>query len=54
MHHRKDRELLITGDWLAAKESQTYGFVSQVVEDDKLEEATARMAQRIAQRSLMV
>ncbi len=53
MHYRKARELLITGDWLTAKEAQSYGFVSQVVEDDKLEEATARMAQKLAQRSPM-
>jgi enoyl-CoA hydratase/carnithine racemase len=53
MHFRKARELLITGDWLTAKEAQTYGFVSQVVADDKLEEATAKMAQKLAERSPM-
>ncbi|MFO8011299.1 MAG: enoyl-CoA hydratase/isomerase family protein [Dehalococcoidia bacterium] len=53
MHFRKARELLITGDWLTAKEAQTYGFVSQVVPDDELEEATARMAQKVSERSPM-
>ena len=53
MHYRKARELLITGDWLTAKEAQTYGFVSQVGEDDKLEEATLKMAQKLAERSPM-
>ncbi|MFO8102343.1 MAG: enoyl-CoA hydratase/isomerase family protein [Dehalococcoidia bacterium] len=53
MHFRKARELLITGDWLTAKEAQTYGFVSEVVPDDELEEATAKMARKIAERSPM-
>ena len=53
MHYRKARELLITGDWLTAKEAQTYGLVSQVTEDDKLEEATTKMAQKLSERSPM-
>ena len=53
MHYRKARELLITGDWLTAKEAQMYGFVSQVVPDDQLEEATAKMARKLAERSPM-
>ncbi len=53
MHFRKARELLITGDWLTARDAQTYGFVSEVVPDDKLEEATARMARKLAERSPM-
>jgi len=53
MHFRKARELLITGDWLTAKEAQTYGFVSYVAEDDKLEEVTMKMAQKLAERSPM-
>jgi len=53
MHFRKARELLITGDWLSAKEAQTYGLVSEVVPDGELEEATMKMARKLAERSPM-
>ncbi len=53
MHFRKARELLITGDWLTARDAQTYGFVSEVVPDDELEKATARMARKLSERSPM-
>lgn len=53
MHFRKARELLITGDWMTAAEAHAYGFVSRVVPDDKLAQATADLARSLAERSPM-
>lgn len=53
MHFRKALELLLTGDWISADEAEKYGFVNKVVPDDKLEEATYEMAEKLASRSPM-
>lgn len=53
MSFRKARELLITGDWMTAKEAEMHGLVSKVVPDDQLEVATGEMAEKLASRSPM-
>lgn len=53
MSFRKARELLITGDWMTAKEAEIHGLVSKAVPDDQLEVATGEMALKIAARSPM-
>jgi len=53
MHFRKARELLITGEWMTAREAEAYGLVSKVVPDGKLEESTYEMARKLAERSPM-
>lgn len=50
---RKAKELLLTGDWLSAREAEALGLVNKVVPDDKLEEATNEMAQKLAKKSPM-
>lgn len=50
---KKAKELLLTGDWITAKEAEALGLVNKVVPADKLEEATMEMAEKLAQRSPM-
>ena len=45
---RKAKEYLFTGDYLDAHEAQRIGLVNQVVKREELEEATMKLAQRIA------
>jgi len=53
MHFRKAMELLLTGDWISAREAEAYGLVNKVVPDDKLQEAANEMAEKLAKRSPM-
>ena len=50
---KKAKELLLTGDWLSAKEAEALGLVNKVVPADKLEEAANEMAQKLAKKSPM-
>jgi len=50
---RKAKELLLTGDWVTAKEAESLGLINKAVPADKLEEATMEMAQKLAERSPM-
>jgi len=50
---RKAKELLLTGDWVSAKEAQAIGLVNKVVPADKLEEAVNELAGKLAERSPM-
>lgn len=50
---KKAKELLLTGDWITAKEAEALGLVNKAVPADKLEEATMEMAEKLAQRSPM-
>ncbi|MBK5123943.1 enoyl-CoA hydratase [Burkholderia sp. R-69980] len=43
------RELMLLSDTIDAKEAQRIGFVSRLVEDEKLEEATYALARRLAE-----
>jgi enoyl-CoA hydratase/carnithine racemase len=53
MPFRKAMELLLTGDWISAREAEAYGLVNKVVPDDKLQEAANEMAEKLAKRSPM-
>ena len=48
---RKAKEYLFTGKWMSAQEAERLGLVNQVVPADKLEEAVAEMAARLASKS---
>jgi len=48
---RKAMEILLTGDWLSAKEAEALGLLNKVVPPDKLEETVNEMAQKLAERS---
>ena len=50
---RKAKELLLTGDWLTAKEAEQLGLVNKVVPADKLEEAADELAKKLAKKSPM-
>lgn len=47
----KAMELLLTGDWISAKEAEALGLVNHVVPADKLDEVVMEMAKKIAERS---
>ena len=44
---RKAKELLLTGDWLSAREAERIGLVNKVVPADKLEEAVNEMVDKV-------
>ena len=44
-------ELLLTGDWVSAKEAEAIGLVNKAVPADKLEETVNELAQKLAERS---
>ena len=48
---RKAMELLLTGDWISAKEAEAIGLVNKAVPADKLEETVNEFAQKLAERS---
>ena len=48
---RKAMELLLTGDWVSAKEAEAIGLVNKAVPADKLEETVNELAQKLAERS---
>lgn len=50
---RKAKELLLTGDWVTAKEAESLGLINKAVPAAKLEEATMEMAQKLTERSPM-
>jgi enoyl-CoA hydratase len=48
---KKAMELILTGDWISAKEAEALGLVNHAVPADKLEEAVMGMAQKLAEKS---
>lgn len=48
---RKAKEYLFTGKWMSAQEAERLELVNEVVPADKLEEAVAEMAARLASKS---
>ncbi|CAN2042150.1 Enoyl-CoA hydratase domain-containing protein 3, mitochondrial [Candidatus Magnetomoraceae bacterium gMMP-15] len=48
---KKTLEMVLTGDMLSANEAERLGFINKVVPDDKLEEATLELAQKLAAKS---
>jgi len=48
---RKAMELLLTGDWVSAKEAERIGLVNKAVPADKLEETVNELAEKLAERS---
>ena len=48
---RRAKELLLTGDWLSAKEAEAIGLVNKAVPADKLDEAVNELAAKLAERS---
>jgi methylglutaconyl-CoA hydratase len=48
---KKCLEIFLTGDRLSAQEAASIGLVNKVVPPDKLEEATIKLAQKIASKS---
>jgi len=53
MNFRKAKEILLTGEWMSAKEAYEWGFINKVVPDDQLEQAAMEMAQKLARQSPM-
>ncbi|MFC2017916.1 enoyl-CoA hydratase/isomerase family protein [Chloroflexota bacterium] len=47
----KAMELLLTGDWISAKEAEALGLVNHTVPSDKLDEAVMEMANKLAKLS---
>jgi enoyl-CoA hydratase len=50
---RKAKEMLFTGEILSAQECKELGMVNQVVPNDELNEATLKLARRIASRPMI-
>jgi enoyl-CoA hydratase/carnithine racemase len=50
---RKAKELLLTGDWLTAKEAEQWGLINKTVPADKLEETVMAVANKLKERSTM-
>ena len=50
---RKAKELLLTGDWISAKEAEAIGLVNKAVPANKLEEVVNELATKLAERSPM-
>lgn len=50
---RRAKELLFTGDWLAAPEAERLGLVNRVVPPDKLEAEALALAKKLSERSPM-
>ncbi len=50
---KKALEMLLTGEFISAKEAMVHGLVSRVVAEGHLEEETWRLAREIAQYSLV-
>ncbi len=48
---RKAKELLLTGDWISAKEAEGIGLVNHAVPADKLEETVNKLAKKLTERS---
>jgi len=46
--YKRARELLYMGDLIDAQTAQSYGLINRVVPDDRLEEETLRLADRLA------
>ncbi|QUW21319.1 enoyl-CoA hydratase/isomerase family protein [Sporosarcina sp. Marseille-Q4063] len=46
--------LLLTGDFISAKEMKDYGFVNEVIPDDELVEAVQKIADKISTKSPLV
>ena len=53
VNYRKAMELLLTGDWVSAKEAEALGLINKAVPDDQLEAAVNELAEKLAQRSPM-
>jgi enoyl-CoA hydratase len=47
----KAKELMLTGDTIGAEEAHRIGLLNRVVDDDKLEEETMKLAKQIASKS---
>ena len=47
----KAKELMLTGDTITAEEAHRIGLITQVVDDDQLQEKTLEMAKKIASKS---
>ncbi|MFC1924594.1 enoyl-CoA hydratase/isomerase family protein [Chloroflexota bacterium] len=50
---RKAKELLLTGDWISAKEAEAIGLINKAVPADKLMEAANELAAKLAERSML-
>lgn len=48
---KKAMELILTGDWISAKEAEAFGLVNHAVPADKLMEEVMAMAQKLAKKS---
>ena len=48
---RKAKELLLTGDWISAKEAERIGLINRAAPADKLEEAVNELAKKLCERS---
>jgi enoyl-CoA hydratase/carnithine racemase len=53
VNYRKAIELLLTGDWVSAKEAEALGLINKAVPDDQLETAVNELAEKLAKRSPM-
>ena len=53
VNSRKAMELLLTGDWVSAKEAEALGLINKAVPDDQLETAVNELAEKLAKRSPM-
>ncbi len=51
MHRKHAMELALTGDMFSAQDAYRFGLVNRVVPHDQLDEATSKLAEKIASKS---